>query len=158
MGVGKTTLGRELASRLGRPFLDSDTELEMDHGTTGANIASSDGVDRLHALELEIFSDMVGSEPPSVIAPAASVVDTQRGRSLLTRTLTIWLDAPDEVLAVRRGADDHRRDVGDDEATELERRRRPYWRDLAVTRVDTSGSVMEAVDMLVSELRRVEAG
>lgn len=158
MGVGKTTVGRELAARLGRPFLDSDIELERSCGDTGAQIASRDGVARLHTLELELFSDMVETVTPSVIAPAASVVDSATGRALLDGNVTIWLDAPEDVLAARRGTGDHRRDVNDDEVIALERGRRPFWQELATVRIDTSRSVADTLEALVSEVRRVEAG
>lgn len=158
MGVGKTTAGSELASRLGRPFLDSDIQLERRDGVTAAEIATRDGVERLHTIELEIFLDMVEADEPSVISPAASVIDTEQGRKILDQSLVIWLDAPEDVLAERRGSDGHRRHVDEDEATDLERRRRSHWERLARTRIDTARPVAEVVDELASEVRRVEAG
>ena len=35
MGAGKSTLGAEVARRLGRPFVDLDDELERRHGAPG---------------------------------------------------------------------------------------------------------------------------
>ena len=34
MGAGKSAIGRRLASRLAVPFLDSDTEIEAERGTS----------------------------------------------------------------------------------------------------------------------------
>lgn len=158
MGVGKTTVGREVARRLGRPFLDSDSEIEDVHGETGAEIAERDGVERLHSIELQILDDLLGNETPSVIAPAASVVDTAGGRDVLAKNLTLWLDAPEGVLSIRRHEDDHRRNVDLQEVRELERRRRPIWEDLGLARVDTSGSVEEAVETVIREVERLESG
>ena len=157
MGVGKTTVGRELARRLERPFLDSDSELEDLHGATGAEIASREGVSRLHRIELDVFDGLVEGGTPSVIAPAASVVDSETGRQLLARNITVWLDAPAEILATRREESDHRREVDETEAGALERRRQPHWEALASFRVDTSGTVGETVDILMSHLRGLDS-
>lgn len=158
MGAGKSTVGRQVAERLGLPFVDSDDALEEAHGETGAEIASRAGVDRLHALELQVLHRMIDSQDRSVIAPAASVVDSDEGRSILSRNHTIWLDAPEDVLSVRRAEDDHRREVGIEDAKALERRRRPFWKRIAAVRIDSSGSVGEVVETVLREIRRIEAG
>ncbi len=158
MGVGKTTIGRELAVRLGRPFLDSDSALEAEHRMTGGEIAASRGVSHLHSIELQVLREMIENPLPSVIAPAASVVDVEEGRDVLAENLTIWLDAPEEVLAQRRDEDGHRREVDDDEVRLLERRRRPLWPEVSTIRIDTSRPVAEVVDELVSEVRRLRSG
>lgn len=157
MGVGKTTVGRELARRLRRPFLDSDAELEELHGETGAEIASREGVAGLHRIELDVFDGLMEGETPSVIAPAASVVDSETGRRLLARNITVWLDAPEEILAIRREQSDHRREVDETEVGALERRRQPHWEALASFRVDTSRTVGETVDTLMSHLRGLDS-
>ena len=72
--------------------------------------------------------------------------------------MTIWLDAPEDVLAARRGTGGHRRDVNDDEVIALDRRRGPAWQELATVRIDTSRSVADTLEALVPEVRRVEAG
>jgi shikimate kinase len=159
MGVGKTTIGRELAAHLGRQLLDSDSALEAGYGMTGGEIASSRGVRRLHAVELEMLIEMIESPLPAVIAPAASVVDADEGREILSENLTIWLDAPGEVLAKRRDRDDsHRRQVDGHEVMLLERRRRPLWQDVATLRIDTSAPLPDVVDEVLSEVHRLRYG
>ncbi len=112
MGVGKTTIGRMLAWELGLPFLDSDEMLEArTGGDNAAEIATRDGVERLHELELEVFLDMCEVADESVLAPASSVVDHPRGRSALSEQITVWLTAADDVIAIRQGSGDHRRPI-----------------------------------------------
>ncbi|HUG31416.1 MAG TPA: shikimate kinase [Acidimicrobiia bacterium] len=137
MGVGKTTIGGLLADALVRPFLDSDEVLEDRLGADGAAIAELEGVERLHDLELEVFLQMSRHETPSVIAPAASVVDQPSGREILAQSFTIRLTAPDEVLAVRNEQLGHRRPVDAEEREALRRRRDPYLDRLVDLSFDT---------------------
>lgn len=137
MGVGKTTVGSLLAEVLARPFLDSDEVLEDRMGADGAAIAEIDGVQRLHDLELDVFLQMSRHETPSVIAPAASVVDSPAGRETLARQFTIWLTAPDDVLAARHARLGHRRPVDAAERDALHRRRHPHLERLVDFSLDT---------------------
>ena len=52
MGAGKTTVGREVAERLGRPFFDADEEIERRTGTTIAELFQ-DGEERFRRVEEE---------------------------------------------------------------------------------------------------------
>lgn len=145
MGVGKTTIGRLLARTLGWPFFDSDEMIEADTGMTAAEIAIRDGVSGLHDCELDVFVTMSHASAPAVLAPAASVVDSERGRDLLRLCTTVWLVAPDAVLEKRQSRDDHRRSVGDEERAELRDRRDPYLEEIADMTIDTGTAGPEEV-------------
>ncbi len=154
MGVGKTTIGRRLAWELGLPFLDSDEMLEVrTGGENGAEIADADGVERLHELELAVFLDMCEVAEQSVLAPASSVVDHPRGRSALSEQLTVWLAAPDNVIAVRQGSGDHRRPIDARTRADLRAKRAPHLEAVSAIRVETgSATPDEVVADIVSRL------
>lgn len=154
MGVGKTTVGIELAARLGRPFLDSDAVLTRDLGVDGATIARRRGVAALHEIEVATLARMASTTEPSVIAAAASVVDSADGRAvLMDGVTTVWLDAEPGVLEGRRAGSTHRRSIDAEEAERLRERRRPHFTSVAALRVDTTDvAPPEVADRIVGAI------
>jgi shikimate kinase len=142
MAVGKSTVGRALATRLGRQFRDSDDDLAATRGLTGRALAERDGVDALHRWEAEhLMNSLVGSEPV-VVAAAASVVDDAACRAALREPFVVWLRAPATVLARRMesdtSAEDHRRRLRNVNAVaELEARRADRFGAVADLTIDT---------------------
>ena len=70
MGVGKSTLGEELAVALGRPHRDSDRDIESLLGRSGGEIAAEFSVERLHELERAVLLGALAGTEPTVIPVA----------------------------------------------------------------------------------------
>ena len=153
MGVGKTTVGERLADDLDRPFIDSDRVLEQRVGMSGAEVVARDGVERLHQIELKVFEESCSTATASVIAAASSVVDSPRGRKLMSEHITVLLTAPDEVIAERADAGDHRRPVDVETRASLLEQRGPHLTEISGFRVET-GSLTpgEVVDRILEGL------
>jgi shikimate kinase len=60
-GSGKSTVGRRVARRLGRPFLDFDAEIEHRQGKSIAQIFAEEGEARFRALELELTEELAAT-------------------------------------------------------------------------------------------------
>jgi shikimate kinase len=123
MGTGKTTTGTLLAHRLGRPFIDSDAEVEARTGRTVREIFEADGEAAYRPLETDALLDALGSPEPAVIAAAGGVVLSPVNRQALRdhAGLVVWLRADPSVLAGRVGRDDHRPLLDGDPAATLAR-------------------------------------
>ncbi len=95
MGAGKSTVGRLLAARLGRPWRDSDAEIEAAAGLTVRELRDRDGVEAMHALEARHLLDALAAPEAGVISAAASVIDEPACRAALSApaVTVIWLRA-----------------------------------------------------------------
>ncbi|HUE79549.1 MAG TPA: shikimate kinase [Sphingomicrobium sp.] len=108
MGVGKSTVGRRLARRLGLPFIDSDTAIEDASGLSAAEVFERYGEDDYRDGERRLVARLVDGQV-RVIATGGGVFVDPRTRDLLnSRAITVWLDAPIDVLADRTSRRDTR--------------------------------------------------
>jgi shikimate kinase len=149
MGVGKTTVGRALADRLGWPLDDSDAAIEAREGRTVRQLRDALGTDEMHALEARHLLDALASPRPRVITPAAFTIEVPACRDALRApdVLVAWLRATPETLARRFAAGDHRPSYGDDPArflAEQTRRRDPLFAGLAPLVVDGEDATPDA--------------
>lgn len=134
MGVGKTTIGRGLASQLEWPFYDNDELVTEVYGRSGPEIFRSEGELALHEAERAAFEVALEKAPPAVVTAAGCVVDDPHSRDrLATAGWVIWLDAEPGVLAGRIGNGRGRRSDATDVAllTSLRGRRADLWSRLA---------------------------
>ena len=103
MGVGKSTVGRRLARRLGLPFVDSDSEIEDTVGLPWGELFERYGEQNFRDGERRLVARLVDGQV-RVIATGGGVFVDPRTRTLLNeRAVTVWLDAPVDVLAERTG-------------------------------------------------------
>jgi shikimate kinase len=142
MGAGKSAVGRRLANRLGRPWRDSDRDIERATALTVRELRDRDGVNAMHALEARALIDAIEDPTPSVISAAASTVEVPECRTALERpdVAVVWLRASPRALARRfRSADRHRPAYGIDPETflaEQAARRNPLFASLDPVVVD----------------------
>ena len=108
MGVGKSTVGRRLAKRLGLPFVDSDSEIEEAVGLPWGEVFERYGEEDYRDGERRLVARLIDGQV-RVIATGGGVFVEPRTRKLLNESaITVWLDAPVNVLAERTA----RRDTG----------------------------------------------
>ena len=156
MGAGKTTLGRRLARALGRPFIDSDQQVEARTGRTVREIFEADGEAAFRALEADALADALATSSPSVIAAAGGTVLSEENRERMRDAgRVIWLRADPVVLVERVRSGVHRPLLADDPAKvlhELHAARHALYEDVADHIVDTAG---RSPDEVLAEVKRL---
>jgi len=91
MGVGKSTIGQEVARLSGRPFVDLDREIERRHGPITELFER--GEPEFRIIEEELAAEVLASSTPAVIALGGGAVLSKRTRELLlTDAFTLWVD------------------------------------------------------------------
>jgi len=131
MGAGKSSVGKEVARRLGAEFVDVDDRIEADTGKRIQEIFSSEGEQAFRERERKAIRDAV-SVPGRVIATGGGAfLDAENRRRLKAYAPVIFLDVS-PAGALQRLAGDTSRPLlsGEDRekaVTELMERRRPAY-------------------------------
>jgi shikimate kinase len=155
--VGKSTVGRRLAKRLGLPFVDSDAAIEDAAGLSPAEVFERYGEQDFRDGERRLVARLVAEGKVSVIATGGGAYIDPRTRELLNaRAVTVWLNAPVEILAERTSRRDTRAQLrdGDPKAT-LERlasERREAYEQAHIHVKSGTGAHREVVDAIVRAL------
>lgn len=101
MGVGKSTVGRRLAARIGRPFVDGDEEIERAAGRSVSEIFADLGEAEFRAGEARVMRRLLMG-PPVVLATGGGAVLNVKTRNLLkSHAVSVWLRAELPVIAER---------------------------------------------------------
>jgi len=157
MGAGKSTVGRRLAGKLGRPFVDSDDEIEKAAGLSVSDIFALHGEEEFRRVEHKVLSRLL-SGPPQVLATGGGAYLKAETREMMReKAVTVWLNADLETLWKRVSRRNHRPLLRRPDAKEvlsnLFDERRPIYElaDLTVPSVDgphskTVTSILKALE------------
>jgi shikimate kinase len=153
MGAGKTTVGRQLARRLGKPFYDSDREVELKTGVRVSIIFEIEGEAGFRRREAETIEYMTGQDNIVLATGGGAVLAPENREHLKTRGLVIYLHAQPRELWQRTRNDKTRPLLQVSDARQrIERlygERDPLYRDTADIVIETG---RQGIAMLMAQL------
>ena len=156
MGVGKSTVGRRLAKRLGLSFVDSDAEIEDAAGYSAAEVFERFGESDFRDGERRLVARLVEGDVRVIATGGGAFVDPRTRKLLNERAVTVWLDAPVDILAERTSRRDTRAQLrnGDPKATleRLSEERRPSYAEAHIHVKSGDGAHKDVVDAIIQAL------
>ncbi|PWU16885.1 MAG: 3-dehydroquinate synthase [Candidatus Rokuibacteriota bacterium] len=146
MGAGKSTIGEEVAHRLGRRFVDVDRELEAQAAVSVSELFATRGEAEFRVLEQRVSRDQLISGEPAVIALGGGALGSEATRRLLRSQALTVLVPVDVDKAWRRSKDSNRPLAGSEERFRaLFEQRRPVYEAVAdATATDADDVVLAA--------------
>ena len=101
MGAGKTTVGRRLAARLNRHFLDSDEEIEKAAQMTIPEIFEQRGEPEFRAGETRVIARVLKDEGVVLATGGGAFVNPETRALVKAEAISVWLKAEVDILFER---------------------------------------------------------
>lgn len=110
MGVGKSSVGRKLASLLHLPFVDADEEIERAAQMSISEIFAQFGEPYFRDGERRVIARLIerSGQPKIIATGGGAFVNPETRRLILEKAIAVWLDSDLDVLVERVGRRDSR--------------------------------------------------
>jgi shikimate kinase len=161
MGAGKSTIGRQLARALKRPFFDSDKEIEKRTGVSISWIFEMEGEAGFREREQAVIEELTARKDIILATGGGAILAEDNRRALRARGHVVYLSGTVEQL-YRRTAKDKSRPLlqnGDrrQQIKTLLEHRDPLYREIADVIIKSGDhSVQQTVNDLVKQLNKLE--
>jgi shikimate kinase len=107
-GTGKSTVGKRVAVRLGRPIISTDKEIVQRAGSSIPDIVAAHGWDYFRDLESTVCEELSGRDNLVIDTGGGAILRQNNVAALKRNGRLIWLTASVETIAARIGSDTQR--------------------------------------------------
>lgn len=160
MGAGKTAVGRILAEKLGREFVETDALIEQRAGKSIPQIFAQDGEIAFRELEIEVAKEVAGRKNLVIACGGGIVLNKINIDRLKKESVIVYLKTSTSVILQRLTDDGDERPLlkaGDRAARieELLKFRKPFYERAADITIDTSRlSVAAVAERIIEKLKQ----
>jgi shikimate kinase len=149
-GVGKSTVGKVLAARLGRQLISTDAEVAKRAGGTIPEIVAAHGWEHFRDLESQVCLELAGRLGLVIDTGGGAILRPENVEALRKSGRLVWLTASVPTITGRIGGDTQRPSLTGaksfiDEIEEVLRERRPKYQAAAHHVVTTDGRSIEQI-------------
>lgn len=161
MGAGKTTVGRALAKRLNKRFIDSDHEIEARTGASIPLIFEIEGEAGFRQRESEVIRDLTSQSDIVLATGGGAIMKPENRECLKTRGTVIYLRASINSILQRTSHDKNRPLLQTanprQRLEQFAREREPLYLEVADFVIETGRpNVQSLVQTIVSQLEMAE--
>ncbi|MGX7895029.1 shikimate kinase [Tsuneonella sp. HG222] len=157
MGVGKSTVGRKLATLLGLPFADADDEIAEAAQMSISEIFEQFGEEYFRDGERRVIARLMGGGPAVIATGGGAFVQDETRALILAKGIAVWLDSDVDTLVERTSRKDTRpllRDGNPREVlTRLRQVREPFYSQAPIHVASGKGPHADTVGRILQALR-----
>jgi shikimate kinase len=157
MGVGKTSIGKRLAQRLHLPFVDADHEIECAAGMTIPEIFERYGEAIFRDGERRVIARLIDGSPKILATGGGAFMNEATRALLLSKAITVWIDADITTLAERVSRRDNRPLLAGknpaDTLAELAAIRNPFYAQAPIHVTSRSGPHDATVEAILEQIK-----
>ena len=162
MGSGKTTIGRALAKRLNKRFIDSDHEIEARTGAAISLIFEIEGETSFRQREADVIRDLTTQSGIVLATGGGAVLNQQSRQYLKERGIVVYLRASVNSILQRTSHDRNRPLLQNTDPKarieELSRQRAPLYQEVAHITIETGRpNVQSVVQNILAQLESYPA-
>lgn len=160
MGVGKTTIGKELATKLQRGFIDIDEEIEKIYQMKTVDIFKKHGEKEFRRTEKELIKDACTAEGKVISVGGGAFMQTETRNICMENAIVLFLDLSWESWKDRLSILVNSRPIlqgkNSNEVKELFLNRQPIYEEHHIKIKLDDLSIQEAVEEITLELKRMK--
>lgn len=151
-GCGKSTVGRALAQKEGRAFIDTDEEITKKTGRTPDEIIRQDGVEVFRNIESRVIEEISSSNSAVISVGGGGILRERNAELLRMNGILVFLDCPIDLLTV---SDDRPLSSTREALEQRYRERLPIYRRHADFTVESGKNLENNLKKIERELEKI---